>query len=351
MGKAIFLTGGIGFVALMLGIAAVIMFVKNNKKPETEQAQKDNKKDEPPAPHNPSGPPDQPKGDSKKEKELPPKKNTDQKVPKDPPAPPAPEARPTLLPPKKTFSVGTLPAKPTLSDQRKYQPLVLDVPIANVRRVFPPLDPTTGETGVLVQVAAAAGDTTQRLALNSFPASGTVTRIEYEGDGLAVPIADLHASATGVFFLAAVGGKLNVWSVIENKKIADGISPYAGKPEHAKAGLAAAFFAPDPMQVFTVSTAGGVLLYDLRAKKAVSEFVPRDGAPGKVALGLSVAKADGNGSIVVAVSGVLYQVEAKTVLNVVREHDLLGGTVGRSIAAGRGRHTRSVAVRVRNGPG
>jgi hypothetical protein len=97
------------------------------------------------------------------------------------------------------------------------------------------------------------------------------------------------------------------------------------------AGLAAAFFAPDPNLVIAVSTAGGVLLYDLTEKKVVDEFTPLNGTANKVALGQSVAKADDNGSVVVAVAGVLSQVEAKDGrLEEVRKHDL-GGDVVRSL--------------------
>jgi hypothetical protein len=212
--------------------------------------------------------------------------------------------------------------------------MVLDAPLMAVKRVFPPPNPKTADTCVLIQTSAGAGGTGEKLALDSYGPAGNrvpTARIEYDGDGLAVPIADLHTTPTGTFFLAAVGGKLHVWALADKSKLADGISPYADKPEHAKAGLAAAFFSPeDPNLVVTVSTAGAVLLYDLGAKKAVSEFVPPNGAPGKVALGQSVAVANGHGSVAVAVAGVLYQVKAAPGLERLREYDL--GDVARSIA-------------------
>jgi hypothetical protein len=344
MGKAVLITGAIGLLALALGIAALVAFVSNKRKQEQEQSKKEEKKEEPSIPSTPSGPPGPgetptPKVDPKKEKDPPPKKDKDPdpKTPKNP-EPPAPSTRPTIALPRtlRAFAVGLPPAKPTVTDPRQNDLPVLDVPIASVRRVFPPFDPKTGDTRVLVQVAPAAGGKSERLALETYGAAGNrvpTERIEYDGDGLNVPLADLLATANGTYFLAAVGGKLHVWSVGggEVVKKEDGLNPYADKPEHAKAGLAAAFFSPDPTQVFTISTAGGVLLYDLRLRKAVAEYNPPDGAPGKVALGQSVAKSDGNGSVAVAVAGVLYQIEGKTELNVVRKYDL-GGDVGRSIA-------------------
>jgi hypothetical protein len=336
-GKAMLFTGAIGGLALVLGIAAVIVYVRSNR-PEPEVTKKEEKKDEPSIPAGPAEP--AAKVEPKKEKEPPAKKpDAEPKVSKEPERPAAPGGRqPLALPKLKTFAIAAPPVRPVLSDQRKNDPTVLDVPLASVRRVFPPLDAKTGDTCVLIQTAAGAGGKGERLALDSFGPSGNrvpAARIEYDGDGLATPIADLHSSASGTFFLAAVGGKLHVWSLADKTKLANGLSPYADKPEHAKAGLAAAFFAPDPNQVFTVSTAGGVLLYDLRARKAVSEYNPPNGAPGKVALGQSVAKADGNGSVVVAVAGILYQIEGKTNLDVVRKYEL-DGDVGRSIALAAG---------------
>jgi hypothetical protein len=310
------------------------------KKPEAEQAKKDEKKSEPPAAPGPPDPP--PKADPKKEKERK-DKETDPKLSKEP-EPPAPGARRYYTLPEgvKTFAVGPPPAKPTVTDVPKNESLVLDVPVANVRRVFPPFDPKTGDTCVLLQVAPAAAGKNERLALDCYGPLGSrvpATRIEYEGEELnaPAPIADVHASATGAFFLAAVGGKLHVWSLTENKKIANGLDPYADKKDHARAGLAAAFFAPDPSQVITVSTAGAVLLYDLPTRKPVpmAEFIPPNGVLGKVALGKSVAKADDNGSVVLAVSGRLFQLQAKTGIEKVREFDL-GGDVGRSLAIAAG---------------
>lgn len=353
-GKTILITAGIGVLALGLLIATVIVYKNNNKPPEPEK--KEEKKEDPPAPPGPApGPPNPPPVDPKKPKDPDPKvpkdpdpkkpKDPDPKVPKDPdpkkPKDPEPvnTRRNVTLDKLRTFTVGAPPAKPVRTDDRKNDPPVLDVPLASVRRLFPPADPKTGDTFVLVQTAPAAGGRNERLALDTYgPAGNRIpgARIDLDGDGSANPVADMHSTVTGTYFLAAPGGKLHVWSLGENKgKLADGVNPYADKPDHAKAGLAAAFFAPDPTQVVTVSTAGAVLLFDLRTKKAVAEFVPPDGVPGKVALGQSVAKADNNASIVVAVAGVIYQIQPKSDLEVVRTYDL-GGNVGRSLGLAAG---------------
>jgi hypothetical protein len=332
-GKMLLISAVVGLFALGLGVTAVVVYVKSNKKNQ-EQAKKEEKKEEAPALSGAPTDAQQPKGDSPAKGDPKSKdKNPDSKAPKDPE--PEPGARPTLaLRGMKAFNVGALPAKVEPVDKPQAG-MVLDVPLTAVRRVFTPPKPKTDDTCVLFQTAAGAGGKGEKLALDSYGPAGNrvpAARIEYEGDGLAVPIADLHTTPKGTFFLAAVGGKLHVWALADKSKLADGISPYADKPLHAKAGLAAAFFSrEDPNLVVTVSTAGAVLLYDLSAKKAVSEFVPPNGAPGKVALGQSIAVADGHGSVAVAVAGVLYQVRAAPELEVLRKYDL-GGDVGRSIA-------------------
>jgi hypothetical protein len=340
-GKMLLIMGVIGLFALGLGIVAVVMYVKNNKKEPEQQAKKDEKKDEAPPPMPPVQPaPPDPKPKDKnpdpKSKDPDPKPKDPEPKPKDPDPGPAPAlTRPALDLGKKlrSFTVGPLPPMTEAADPPRAG-MVLEVPLASVKRVFPPFDPKSADTFVLIQTNTGFNGKGEKLALDSYgPAKNLVAtvRIEYDGDGSPVPIADLSASPAGAHFLAVTGGKLHVWSVADKKKIADGVDPYAEKPEHAKAGLAAAFFsAADLNQVVTVSTAGAVLLYDLTTNKAVSEFIPPNGAPGKVAFGLSVAKADGNGSVVIAVAGGLYQVKAVPGLEVLRKYDL-GGDVGRSL--------------------
>jgi len=329
--KALLITGAIGACAAGLALAATVAYVKNLRK-EAEQlrkeaeevAKKNEKKDEE---SSFVAPPAAPPGRDR----LP-----DPKAPESGPKEPEPKApvsgagsgRPAItLPAKlKPFTVGPLPPKLEPADKPRAR-IELDAALPTVKRVFPPFDPTTADTCVLLQTKAGADGKGERLALDSYgPAGNRVAdaRIEYDGDGSAAPIADLSASAKGVFFLCATAGKLTVWNVVEKKKIAEAVEPYADKPEHARAGLAAAYFAADPGQVVTVSTAGAVLLYDLATRKTVAEFVPPNSVPGKVALGQSVAVADGHGSVALAVAGVLYQVKSAPELQVLRKYDLEG---------------------------
>jgi hypothetical protein len=314
-GLVLLITGAVAFVAILLGIVAVVVYLNKTRPPEQT---KEEQKEEPP----PAAPTPEPR-----KIELPrvaPKPK--ESKPKEPKAPTL-----VLTPRTKTFAVGPPPAAPLSADRPKAG-LVIDSPLAAVRRVFPPFDLQTGDKHVLVQLAAGAGGKGPALALDTYSASSDkrTGRIEYEGDARPAPVCDLHASIDGVRFLAAVGGRISVWNVDDGKKLHDAVDPYAGKPEHQKAGLAAAFFAADPNQVATVSTAGAVHLFDLRTRAATDEFVPRGAAAGKVALGRSAARAEG-GSVVVVAGGVIYQVQAAPGLEVVRTYDL-GGEAARSLA-------------------
>ncbi|MBN9119825.1 MAG: hypothetical protein J0I06_11810, partial [Planctomycetes bacterium] len=347
--KILLIVGALGAFALGLGVVAAVVYIKNNRKPPEAEVKKDEKKEEPPPVVPPDPPrPDAPKVDpkaepSKVEPKVDPKVEPKPKDKVDPkaeppkvepvrPKDPGPTRATIALPPNlKTFSVAGLPAKPSQADRPRGGG-TLDAPAAGVRRVFPPFD-KTADTCVLVQTSAPLMGKGEKLVLDSYGPSGNRVpdaRIEYDGDGSPDPIADLYASGDGAHFLAAVDGKLHVWALADKKKLADGLDPYADKPEHAKAGLAAAFLTTKPGVVVTVSTAGAVHLYDVLNRKTVSEFVPPNGAPGRVALGRSAAKAGGNGSVAVAVGGVLYQLEAKEGLRELRKYDLTGD-VGRSL--------------------
>lgn len=329
---ALVFSGLFGIAALALGITAVIIFQQSRQ--ADEQAKQDKKAVQPaPAPNDPNPPP------IAKDPEPPPspQQKEPEPEPKPQPKPPAPGMRPAVVFNRLgTFTISPLPDKLQLDDKPTPEQIRhLETPLSTIKRIFPPADPATGDTFVLSQTAAAVGDTGEKLALDTYGPAGSrfaEARIEYTGDGLIEPIADVHASADGAFFLTAVGGKLQVWSLGDKPtKIADGISPYAEKPEHAKAGVAAAFFAANPKQVILVSTAGGVLLYDIETRKPIKDFLPPHGMPGKVFLNRSIAKAPDGESIVVAVAGVVYQIAAKPDLSVLRKYDL-GGDVEESKA-------------------
>ncbi len=322
---ALVFSGLFGIAALALGVTAVIIFQQSRQ--AEEQAKQDKKAEQPaPTPNDPNPPP------IAKESEPPPSsQDKDPKPePKPQPKPPAPGMRPAVVFNRLgTFTISALPDKPQLDDKPSPEQIRhLETPLSTIKRIFPPADPTTGDTYVLSQTATAVGDSGEKLALDTYGPAGNrfaEARIEYTGDGLIEPIADVYAAADGAFFLTCVGGKLHVWSLGDKPtKIADGLSPYAEKPEHAKAGVAAAFFAANPKQVILVSTAGGVLLYDLETRKPIKDFLPPHGKPGKVFLNRSIAKAPDGESIVVAVAGVLYQIAAKPDLSVLRKYDLDG---------------------------
>ena len=354
--KMLYIVAAFGVFALILGIVAVVVFIRVNRKPEPEA-----KKEEPP-PAIPADPPkvdspkvdppkvDPPKVDPKSKDKIDPKVEPKVDPPKvDPKGDPKinpkvnPKVEPKLtrfalrLPPSaKTFTVGGLPAKVEPADRPSREAggvRVLESASGVVRRVFPPLKPTTADTYVLIQTAPPVGGKGEKLALDSYGPAGNrvpTARIDFDGDGTPNPVADVHTSTAESYFLAAASGKIHVWLVNGKKKLTDTFDPYADKPEHAKAGLAAAFFAKDPNFLVTISTAGAVHLFDLRTNATVSEFVPPHGAPGKVVLGLSAARAEENKSVAVAVGGILYQISTEPGLDVIRKYDL-EGDVGRSL--------------------
>jgi WD40 repeat protein len=352
MAKMLLLSTVLAVAALALGIAALIVYKKNNKPPEPikkEEKKEDPFPDTPPAP--PAPPPDpNPKVDPKpKDKVDPkPKDKVDPKPKEKEPEPKPKEKEPEPKPKDKTpvstrpslelaklrsFALGTPPANPERADKPRVEQLFLDSPFATVKRVFPPFDVTTGDVYALVQTSAPVGGAGEKLSLDTYSASSKArgSRLEVLGDGAANPICDVHSSATGSQFLHAKSGKISVWSLDDSKKLHDAIDPYSTKPEHAKDGLAAAFFSINPNQIVTVTTAGAVHLFDLRTKAIVSEFIPEYAVPNRVSLGTSVTRADNGASVVLAVSGVIYQLRAAPELEVVRKHDL-GGEVGQSLA-------------------
>lgn len=333
-GMAVLITLVVGGLALALGGAAVVRYMKDKradaeliaeaKRKADEEAAK--KKEDPYASTTPNGPVDPKKDPDPKPSD---KKGPDPK-PKEKEL--GPSGKPMVGAPKlKPVTVAPVGDKLTSSDKPK-DGLVIDSALGAVRRVFPRAK-ATDDLYVLVQTNPGAGGAGEQLALDVYTASNArdaAGRIDFPGDSVPQPIADLVTAPGGTFFLSGQLGKLHVWHVGEKRKVADGVDWYADKAAHRNAGLAAAFLTPDGKQAVTVSTAGAVLLVDLASGKAVSEFVPEHGAVGRVSLGTSVAKADGGASLAVAVAGVVYQVKLATGLEVVRKLDL-GGDVGRSL--------------------
>ncbi|HEY1186218.1 MAG TPA: hypothetical protein VGE74_01115 [Gemmata sp.] len=319
MGKAIALSAAVALIATALAIAAGVVYMRNNRPPEVK---KEEKKEEPSA----AIPPDVPTPVAPKDKEPDPKpkdkepapKPTDTK-PKDKEPGPPPTRPAVVLDGKfRAIAVSKEPTKVEPADRASEQPYIVEAPFASVVRVFPPFDPKTSDAHLVTRVGA-------RFALDAFsPSSGKrVSRLEFAADPQ--PLCDLTATATDGQFLAVSAGRVTVWALAGQKKLADAVDPYADKPDHARDGLAAVFFANAPGQIVTVSTAGAVHLFDLTTKAVVSEFVPPHGAKGAVAAGGAVSRA-GDGSIVLAVGGIVYQIKSAPNLERVRAYDL-GGDV------------------------
>ncbi len=317
--KTLLYAGILGVAALVTAVAAVIAFVNKGKPPE--QVKVPEKKEEPPEPAKDVGRKPEPQVLAFK-----------------------------LAAGAKTFKLNPAAEKSVVTDKARGGG-AFEVPFASIKRLFPPAQIGISDTHLVVQTNPGVDGKGERLALDAIGPTGTrVARIEYDGDGQEPKLCDLYRSKTGHRFVAAAGGKLTLWDVDKKEKLFDAVDPFAEKPEYKSAGLAAVFCTSDPNRVVTVSTAGAAILFDFIASKAVAEFTPSNGTPGRVALGRSVA-CDGKGeSFAVVVGGVIYQVKSDATLSVVRKYEL--GEVGRSLALAvevrRARFfTRSRRLRVR----
>jgi hypothetical protein len=335
-GKVLLFAGVLGLVALGAAIAAVVVFT--NKKP-AEQVKSTEKKDEPPAPSPADLQPPDPKGGGdakggKKEssKTDPPKKdsnNPPKTNQKGGPTDPASGVGVLELPKNiKTFQFRPAPAKPAKVVQSPNEPAVkVEVPFDKVRRFFPPQNRVQDAVVVWQSNPGILGKG-ERITVDTYSGmtGGRIGRFEYDGDGRDTKC---DASADGALFAAVTAdGKVSVWNLADKSKPLDGFDPYADKPDHKKAGLAAVFFARDPKNLVTVSTAGAVHLFEVATKKQLGEFVPPNGVPGRVVLDKNVASEENRSSIVVAVGGVIYQVTTAAPLSVAWK--LEQGEVGRS---------------------
>ncbi len=326
MAKMMLITAFVGFFAVGLGIAAFVVYAKKNKPPP--EVKKEEKKEEP-IPDPPVTPPVVVPPVTPKDKVDPkPKDTVDPKKDKEPdPVPTRPGFELAIK--SKPFDIGKEKdaAKLERADKPGEPRFVLETAFASVLRAFPPFDPKSADTYAVVREGA-------KLSLDAYsPSSGKrISRLEFAAD-LTRPICDLYASVTDSQFLAVSDGKITVWNLADQKKLFDAVDPYAGKPDHEKNGIAAAFFSVQPSQIVVVSTAGAVHLYSLPAKASVAEFAPPHGAKGKVVLDESVARAEGGGSIVLAVGGVLYQIQSSGNLARLRTHDLGGDAKPLAVAA------------------
>lgn len=334
----------------MLGIAAIVVYVKQNK--PAEPVKKDEKKEEPipePAP----GPiPIVPKDDKDKGKVDPKAKDKiDPKKPKDPdPKPKDPEAKKEKLPPEpppratfgfpptvKTFSFAPLAAKPEATDRALSVASDLDTAFENVKAVYPP----RRKADDMIMVVRTAAADKWAIEVYSGTSGRKAERIEVTG---AVQFTDVSADRKQV--LAVVGTSATVWNLTDKTKLLDAADVYADKPEHKKAGLAAAVFLGQTDsreygptgKLLLVSTAGAVSVYDIKTKATTGEYAPPGGGPGQLVLGRSLAVNTQSIGVVMDLDGVLHDIDASGAVSLERKIDI-GGRVVKSLglAAERGK--------------
>ncbi len=236
------------------------------------------------------------------------------------------------LPPGKVLTFPPKPAAPKLVTEPASTPVPVAVPFADARRFFPP-GKADGDIGVLWRSAVGFQGVGEKVTLTLFsPNSGKETaKVEVDHDGTPDPAADLSVDG-GTF---AVGhrttGKVTVWDVRKKAKKLDAFDPYADKPEHKAAKLAAVYLTEPPDRVVTVTTAGAVHVWDVATKGLAGEYVPAKAAPNKVAGGRGVAPLPTRRGVVVAVGGTVYKVDTAGAVTGTEAEDL-GGDVGRSLA-------------------
>jgi hypothetical protein len=329
--KTLVLAGVLGLFAVGAVVAVVIVNKKRDPEPEVK---KDDKKQDPPVTP-PVTPPD-PKGGTgdppKKDPKDPPKKDPSDPPKKDPKLPPDPPVVRLELPKTlRPFQLRPLAAKPEVVERPSAMPVAMDVPFEKIQRVFAPENRNANDAIAVWVSNAGFNGKGERLTVDSYSGQvgNRVGRFEYDGDGAG---AKCDVSTDGKLFVAVEpDSKVSVWDLAKKAKTLDGYDPYADKPDHKKAGLAAVFFAKTPLHILTVSTAGVVHLHDILGKKTLATFTPSGTLiPNRVALGKSVAADDSRSSLVLAVGGVVYQVNTAPPLDVVWKHDL-EGEVGRSL--------------------
>jgi predicted Zn finger-like uncharacterized protein len=324
----------LGLVALGSAVAAVIVMTRTRSAPPPTPIAKaeptqpaapptpDPPAGQPPAPAQPPKPPTNPKPPTQ---EPPPRVG-----PPSDPGPPPGSTWVTVPATARSFQFRPAAAQPELIQPAGQMVVSVEAPFDTVKRIFPTPSRATHDTVVVWQSQPGVGGRGERLTVDTY--SGTIGvrtgRFEYAGDGQDTKC---DVSADGKLFAAVCSdGKLTVWNLIESTTVLEGFDPYADRPEHKKAGLAAVFFAAKPNHLVTVSTAGAVHLHDLTTRQRLSEFLPPRATAGRVRLGTSVAVTENRTSVAVIVAGVVHQITTTNPLTSVRQVDL-GGDVSRSL--------------------
>ncbi len=328
-----------GVLAVGAAIAAVIAF---SSKPEEAKKTTEKKDETPPTPPPVETPPETPttpkiepaKKDTGKKNTA--KKDTGKK---DPSETPPKQARPSPDPAIQPVAMLALPKdlskftfrapkdKPESTQTPSGTPIQVDVAFNKVKRFFPASNRNQTDAFVVWQSNAGFNGRGEKLSVDAY-SGGTgskVGRFEFDGDGKEVKC---DVSSDGKLFIAAADGKVTIWNLTDKTKAIDGFDPYADKPNHKKAGLAAVYIPSIANNFLTVSTAGAMHLFEIASKSLISEYVPENGVPGRVVIGKNLAADETRSSIVVSVGGSIHQVRT---LDLKLSWKLqLGGEAGRS---------------------
>lgn len=332
VGKLVLLVAVFGLV-FGLVVGGVLIYVNGQKAAEHAEAEKpDEKQGGTPAPNEPAPAPGTAKAPdtTAKDAKAPPTKRAFGPRGKAQTA----AAGMLALTPDRTIAFAPPAAKPELvqgpSSRLEIVPTLppkADAAFPLARRVFPPLK-RDNDIGVLW----AAGGRFLMLGVYSPTTGKQVAKVDFLGDGQPDPACDLSAAADLFAYADRLQGKVTIWSLKDGKteKVIDEFDPYADKPEHKKAGLAAAYLTDPSDTLITVSTAGAVHAWKVPTKGPLGEYVPPKGEPGKVVAGRVVAAAPNRQSVVLVAGGAVHAVSVKPMVagGVVAE---LGGAVSRPL--------------------
>lgn len=337
--KMLMFAGGLGILAIVACIAGIIVFTM---KSQPEPAKKSTEKTEEPAPTPaptpaPAPVPETPKEDPNAGKKDSPKKDTGKKDAPKTTGAPKKDPKSTMepgsagmmsLPANITkYQFRPLPAKATPKQELTGVPIRVDVPFDKIKKYFLPLNRKNNDIVVVWQANSGAGRA-ERLTVESYggDTGAKVGRFEFEGDGKDVKC---DVSTDGKVFAAVVNGKVSAWSLANKTPILEGFDPYADKPVHKSAGLAAVYVPKNSSNILTVSTAGAMHLFEIAGKTPLGEFIPESRAPGKIVQGKNVSVDDAHTSIVLAVGAFIYQLSTQDLSTVYRKINV-GGEAGRS---------------------
>lgn len=331
--------GGVGKLVLVVAVfglvvggvvGGVMIYLNSQKTGEHAEAEKpDEKKGGTPAPNEPTP--------AAKDAKAP---DTTTKGEKAPPSkrPFSPRGKAAAgmpaLTPDRTIAFAPPAAKPELvqgpSSRLEIVPTLppkAEAAFPLARRVFPPLK-RDNDIGVLWE----AGGRFLMLGTYSPTTGKQVGKVDFLGDGQPDPACDLSAGTDLFAYADRLQGRVMVWSLKDGKteKVIDDFDPYAAKPEHKKAGLAAVYLTDPADTLITVSTAGAVHAWKVPTKELLGEYVPPKGEPGKVVAGRAVAPGPNRQSVVLVVGGAIHAVSVKPTVagGVVAE---LGGAVARPL--------------------